>query len=125
MIAQGCILDDERAKLYATVVKKGSAARFAFAAAIFGETSEALFWLQLPHALKYMMDKLVNKSIQKAPVSASIPELDDTTMLSRISSMGKSVTEKKNTLVSPFNIPHKFLLLVFIQIRNIVIDGLL
>lgn len=42
---EGCILDDERVSLYANVVNKGSAARFAFAAAIFGESAEALFWL--------------------------------------------------------------------------------
>lgn len=97
---EGCILDDETARLYAIVVKKGCAARFAFAAAIFGETSEALFWLQLPRALKHLMDKLVTKSTQKAPVSASTPELDDVTMLNRISSKGRSVigTEKKDPL---------------------------
>ncbi|XP_038696961.1 WD repeat-containing protein 11 isoform X2 [Tripterygium wilfordii] len=55
---EGCILDDEAAKLYATIVKKGSVARFAFSAAIFGETSEALFWLQLPRALNLLMNKL-------------------------------------------------------------------
>ncbi|KAJ6296330.1 hypothetical protein OIU78_024221 [Salix suchowensis] len=98
--AQGCILDDETARLYAVVVKKGCAARFAFAAAIFGETSEALFWLQLPRALKHLMDKLVTKSTQKVPVSASTPELDDVAMLNRISSKGKSVigTDKKDPL---------------------------
>ncbi|CAH2033402.1 unnamed protein product [Thlaspi arvense] len=32
---EGCLLDDERAKLYADVVKRGCAARFAFAAAVF------------------------------------------------------------------------------------------
>ncbi|KAF9662884.1 hypothetical protein SADUNF_Sadunf18G0100900 [Salix dunnii] len=97
---EGCILDDETARLYAIVVKKGCAARFAFAAAIFGETSEALFWLQLPRALKHLMDRLVTKSTQKAPVSASTPELDDVAMLNRISSKGKSVigTEKKDPL---------------------------
>ncbi|KAE8637248.1 hypothetical protein CSA_007711 [Cucumis sativus] len=36
--------------------------RFAFAAAIFGESSEALFWLQLPSALSHLMNKLANKS---------------------------------------------------------------
>jgi hypothetical protein len=50
------------------------------------------------------MDKLVTKSTQKAPVSASTPELDDVTMLNRISSKGRSVigTEKKDPLVSHF-----------------------
>ncbi|PRQ46333.1 putative transcription factor WD40-like family [Rosa chinensis] len=95
---EGCILDDERAKLYAKVVNKGCSVRFAFAAAIFGESSEALFWLQLPHALNYLMNKSINKSPQKATVSASVPELDDASMLSRITSKGKSVSgrEKKD-----------------------------
>ncbi|CAK9170951.1 unnamed protein product [Ilex paraguariensis] len=97
---EGCLLDDERARLYATIVNKGSAVRFAFAAAVFGESSEALFWLQLPHALKHLMNKLVNKSSQKAPVPASTPEVDDASMLSRITSKGKSKrgTEKRNAL---------------------------
>lgn len=96
------MLDDERARLYATIVNKGCAVRFAFAAAVFGETSEALFWLQLPHALKHLMNKLVNKSPQKVPVSASMPEIDDTAMLNRIASKGKLVngTEKRDLLVS-------------------------
>ncbi|KAB1199382.1 WD repeat-containing protein 11 [Morella rubra] len=87
---QGCILDDERAKLYAKVVNKGCTVRFAFAAAIFGESSEALFWLQLPHALDYLINKLVNKSPRKAQVAPSNSELDDTTMLKRISSKERS-----------------------------------
>lgn len=76
--------------------------RFAFAAAMFGESSEALFWLQLPHALNHLMNKSINKSPQKATVSASIPELDDASMLSRITSKGKSVSgrEKKDATVS-------------------------
>lgn len=88
----GCILDDERARLYASIVNKGCAARFAFAAAIFGESAEALFWLQLPKALDHLLNKLVNKSPQKAPVPASNPELDDASMLSRITSKGKSIS---------------------------------
>lgn len=92
---EGCILDDERAKLYAKVVNKGCSVRFAFAAAIFGESSEALFWLQLPHALNHLMNKSINKSPQKATVSASIPELDDASMLSRITSKGKSVSGRE------------------------------
>ncbi|KAJ7956722.1 WD repeat-containing protein 11 [Quillaja saponaria] len=89
---EGCIFNDERAKLYAMVVNKGCAARFAFAAAIFGETSEALFWLQLPRALKHLMNKFVNKSPSKPNVAASVPELDDASMLTRITSKGNSVT---------------------------------
>jgi hypothetical protein len=101
-IVQGCILDDERAKLYAKVVNEGCAARFAFAAAIYGESSEALFWLQLPHALKYLINKSVNKSAQKAHVAASNSELDDTAMLKRITSKERSMpgTGKKDALVS-------------------------
>ncbi|KAE7998910.1 hypothetical protein FH972_003405 [Carpinus fangiana] len=97
---EGCILDDERAKLYAKVVNEGCAARFAFAAAIYGESSEALFWLQLPHALKYLINKSVNKSAQKAHVAASNSELDDTAMLKRITSKERSMpgTGKKDAL---------------------------
>ncbi|KAL3535883.1 hypothetical protein ACH5RR_004344 [Cinchona calisaya] len=88
---EGCILDDERARLYASVVNKGSALRFAFAAAIFGDIMETLFWLQLPNALNHLMNKLVNKSPTKVPVPSSTVELDEESMLSRISSKGKSV----------------------------------
>uniref|UniRef100_A0A5B7AX15 Putative WD repeat-containing protein 11-like isoform X2 n=1 Tax=Davidia involucrata TaxID=16924 RepID=A0A5B7AX15_DAVIN len=97
---EGCILDDERARLYATVVNKGSAVRFAFAAAIFGESSEALFWLQLPRALTHLMNKLIDKSSQKAPEPASTPQIDDTSILSRITSKGKSMpgTGKRDAL---------------------------
>lgn len=102
LFAIGCILDDERVQLYATVVNRGCAARFAFAAAVFGETAEALFWLQLPHALNHLMNKLVNKSPQKFPASASVPDLDNTATLDRITSKGKSTlgAEKKDLLVS-------------------------
>lgn len=96
------MLDEERARLYATVVNKGCIVRFAFAAAVFGESSEALFWLQLPHALNHLMNKLVRKSLQRAPASAQVPEIDETAMLSRITSKGKSTTGagKKDQLVS-------------------------
>ncbi|OMO81166.1 hypothetical protein CCACVL1_12565 [Corchorus capsularis] len=90
---EGCILDDERARLYATIVNKGYAARFAFAAATFGEVSEALFWLQLPRAIKHLINKLVNKSPQKAPISAPNSQIVDTSLLSRITSKGKSTPE--------------------------------
>ncbi|CAI0389268.1 unnamed protein product, partial [Linum tenue] len=88
---EGCILDDEVAKLYATVVNKGSAARLAFAAAIFGEVSEALFWLQLPRAVKHLMSKLVSKSPLKPAMSATMAELDGAVMLTRIASREKSM----------------------------------
>ena len=112
---QGCILDDERAKLYAKVVKKGCAMRFAFAAAVFGESSEALFWLQLSRALTHLMRKLVNKPPQKALVSTTNPGLNDPANLNRITSKGKSVpvTEKRDTLVNEININMFMLLLDF------------
>ncbi|GMI95155.1 hypothetical protein like AT3G33530 [Hibiscus trionum] len=90
---EGCILDDEKARLYATIVNKGCVARFAFAAATFGEVSEALFWLQLPHAINHLMNKLVNKSPQKASISVPNSDLDDISLLSRITSKGKSTSE--------------------------------
>ncbi|GAB4832842.1 hypothetical protein Ancab_006857 [Ancistrocladus abbreviatus] len=89
---EGCILDDERARLYAKIVNKGSAMRFAFAATIFGECSEALFWLQLPRALNHLINKSVNKSPQKASALASVGPLDDAAMLTRITSGGKSMS---------------------------------
>ncbi|KAL5769027.1 hypothetical protein ACOSQ2_015810 [Xanthoceras sorbifolium] len=98
---EGCLVDDETARLYATIVSKGCAARFAFAAAIFGETSEALFWLQLPRALNHSIDKLVKKSPQKKPAMASSSELDDTAMLSRITSRGKLPASEKRDSLSP------------------------
>ncbi|KAL0427142.1 UNVERIFIED_CONTAM: WD repeat-containing protein 11 [Sesamum latifolium] len=98
----GCLLDDERVRLYTKVVKKGPTLRLAFAAAIFGEIMEALFWLQLPHALNHLMNKLVNKSTQRGPHTARTPEIDEASMLSRISSKGKSApgSGKKNLLVN-------------------------
>ncbi|KAE9602295.1 putative transcription factor WD40-like family [Lupinus albus] len=90
---EGCILDDERAKLYASIVGKGCAARFAFAATIFGESSEALFWLQLPRAFKYMMNKLLRKPPLKGPSEEYVSEVDETSLLSRISSKGKPTEE--------------------------------
>lgn len=97
---EGCILDDERVSLYANVVNKGSAARFAFAAAIFGESAEALFWLELPGALNHLLNKIVSKSHQKPPISMSTSEDEDASMLLRITSKGKSVRGEKNVLVS-------------------------
>ncbi|GJT05850.1 transducin/WD40 repeat family protein [Tanacetum coccineum] len=66
----GSILDDERVRQYATILDKGSAARFSFAAAIF--VSEI----------------------------SSSSETDDASLLSRISSKGKSATSssKRNTV---------------------------
>nr|GLL20426.1 WD repeat-containing protein 11-like [Ipomoea trifida] len=86
---EGCIIDDERVKLYAGIVNRGCALRFAFAAAIFGEPMEAIFWLQLPQALTHRMNELVNKSVIKVPQSTPTSELDEASMLNRISSKGK------------------------------------
>lgn len=79
--------------------------RFAFAAAMFGETAESLFWLQLPCALNHLMKKLVNKPVHKAHVSMTGPEFGDTSILSRIASKEKLVlgTEKKDAFVSHFD----------------------
>ncbi|MCH87078.1 transducin family protein/WD-40 repeat protein [Trifolium medium] len=86
---EGCMLDDERAKLYASIVDKGCAARFAFAATVFGESSEALFWLQLPQALKHFINKSSRKPPSKGPTTEAVSEVDETSLLSRISSKGK------------------------------------
>lgn len=87
------MLDDERAKLYASIVDKGCAARFAFAATVFGESSEALFWLQLPQALKHLINKLSKKPPSKGTQTESVSEDDETSLLSRISSKGKATEE--------------------------------
>lgn len=47
----GRLLDEERTEQYAAICRQGVATRCAFAAAQFGEYSEAVFWLQLPRAL--------------------------------------------------------------------------
>ncbi|KAG6413806.1 hypothetical protein SASPL_126521 [Salvia splendens] len=65
-------------------------------AAVFGESMEALFWLQLPHALKHLMNKLANKSPQQGPHTAQTRDI----VLSRISSKRKSVSESKNILIN-------------------------
>ncbi|KAL8129594.1 hypothetical protein V2J09_018749 [Rumex salicifolius] len=72
----GCILDDERARLYAKVVHQGLALRLAYAAIVFGEPSEAIFWLNLPRAVNHLVHKALNKSPQKAPAPRSLPEID-------------------------------------------------
>lgn len=90
-IKSGCILDDERVRQYATILNKGSAARFSFAAAIFGETLEAYFWLQLPHALKHLLNMLANKSLNRAPVKFPSTSIDDTAILTRMFTKGRSV----------------------------------
>lgn len=47
----GRLLDEERTEQYAAICTQSVATRCAFAAAQFGEYSEAVFWLQLPRAL--------------------------------------------------------------------------
>ncbi|KAJ4950939.1 hypothetical protein NE237_027771 [Protea cynaroides] len=99
---EGCILDDERTRLYAAVVNKGAAARFAFAAAVFGESSEAHFWLQLPRALSHSMNRLNMTRHQKffVSASASVPELEDASMINRMTSTRKSMpgSEKRDNI---------------------------
>ncbi|OIW19550.1 hypothetical protein TanjilG_07005 [Lupinus angustifolius] len=97
---EGCILDDERAKLYASILDKGCAARFAFAATIFGESSEALFWLQLRRAFKDAMNKLWRKPPPKGPSEESVSEVDETSLLSRILSKGKPTEEMGGCVLS-------------------------
>ncbi|XP_031097706.1 WD repeat-containing protein 11-like [Ipomoea triloba] len=96
---EGCLLDNEMVKLYGSIVNKGCAVRLGFAAAIFGEPMEALFWLQLPNAVNHWMKKLVNKS-PAVSQSTSAPELDEAAMLNRISSRGKVApgSEERNVV---------------------------
>ncbi|XP_057768049.1 uncharacterized protein LOC130988263 [Salvia miltiorrhiza] len=96
---EACLLDDERVRLYSKVAKRGSTLRLAFAAAVFGESMEALFWLQLPCALNHLMNKLANKSPQQGPHTAQNRDID-ASVLSRISSKRKSLPESKNILVN-------------------------
>ncbi|KAL8206256.1 hypothetical protein R6Q57_009807 [Mikania cordata] len=94
---EGSILDDERVQQYATIFTKGSAARFSFAAAIFGETLEAYFWLQLPRALKHLLNMMANKSLIKAPVKFPSTSIDDTSILTRMFTKGRSVATSTYT----------------------------
>ncbi|XP_006646857.2 WD repeat-containing protein 11-like [Oryza brachyantha] len=79
---EGCILEDGRAKLYSAIVNKGTCARFAFAAAVFGDFQEALFWLQLPQALRHYLDK----STEKGSESSVHPNSEPASTLNRASS---------------------------------------
>ncbi|KAL4574582.1 hypothetical protein LXL04_021416 [Taraxacum kok-saghyz] len=92
---EGCVLDDERVRQYASVMNKGCAARFSFAAAIFGENLEACFWLQLPRALRHSMNMSGNKSLKKAPVK--LPSaIDESSLLTRMFSKGRSTTNSNS-----------------------------
>ncbi|TVU33503.1 hypothetical protein EJB05_25326 [Eragrostis curvula] len=91
---EGCILDDGRARLYSSIVNKGTYARFAFAAAIFGDIQEALFWLQLPQALHHFLDKSTSRSSEKISQSSLRPDSDQNSTLNRIASRDRSTTEK-------------------------------
>ncbi|KAK9149619.1 hypothetical protein Scep_008376 [Stephania cephalantha] len=95
---EGCLLDNDRTSLYAAVVNKGSAVRFAFAAAVYGELSEAFFWLQLPRALSHLMNKSANKTPEKT--TSAVPDTGDSSLLSQLSSKGKSMakSQKKNSM---------------------------
>ena len=97
---KGGILDDERVNIYTTLVDKGSIMRFAFAAVIFGEYPEALFWLLLPRALKHWITKIVSKSHQKAQVSAPTSDVNNASMLVMLASKEKAASENKNVVVS-------------------------
>eukprot|EP00268_Persea_americana_P037911 TRINITY_DN3759_c0_g1_i6.p1 TRINITY_DN3759_c0_g1~~TRINITY_DN3759_c0_g1_i6.p1 ORF type:complete len:475 (+),score=99.50 TRINITY_DN3759_c0_g1_i6:398-1822(+) len=88
---EGCILDSERARLYAAVVNSGCAARLAFAAAIFGESSEALFWLQLPQALYHLRNKSAKRGSHRSTVSASEQELGDISTPKKMTSLSGKV----------------------------------
>lgn len=93
----GCILDDERARLYAKVVHQGLALRLAYAAIVFGEPSEAIFWLNLPRALNHLVNKAHNKSPQKAPAPISVPEIDHS-VVTKIKSKALPGSGNKETL---------------------------
>ena len=102
----GCILDDERARLYAKIMNKGSSVRLAFAAMIFGESAEALFWLQLPRALNHLINKSLIKQPQKNTLSDPVLQVDD---LTEITSCGKTLpgSDRRESLVihTEFEVP--------------------
>ena len=84
---------------YATVINKGCAARFSFAAAVFGESLEACFWLQLPLALKHLFNMLANKPLRKAPLKLPSILAEDKPLLTRTLSKGRSVGGSTNLVV--------------------------
>uniref|UniRef100_A0A0E0CF84 Uncharacterized protein n=1 Tax=Oryza meridionalis TaxID=40149 RepID=A0A0E0CF84_9ORYZ len=68
------------------IVNKGTCARFAFAAAIFGDIQEALFWLQLPQALHHYLDKSTSRSSEKGSESSVHYHSEQASTLNRASS---------------------------------------
>ena len=82
-------------------MNKGTYARFAFAAAIFGDVQEALFWLQLPQALRHFLDKSTTRSREKISQSNVHPDPEQGSTLNRISSRERSASGKliKNATV--------------------------
>ncbi|KAF8685963.1 hypothetical protein HU200_043888 [Digitaria exilis] len=86
----GCILDDGRARLYSAIVNKGTYARFAFAAAIFGDFQEALFWLQLPQALRHFLDKSASRSRDNSSQSSLRHDSEQGSSWNRIVSRERS-----------------------------------
>lgn len=89
---EGCILDDGRARLYSAIVNKGAYARFAFAAAIFGDFEEALFWLQLPRALRHFLDKSASRSRDNVSQSTLHRDSEQGSALNRIVSRDRSAS---------------------------------
>lgn len=87
---EGCILDDGRARLYSAIVNKGTYARFAFAAAIFGDFQEALFWLQLPQALRHFLDKSASRSRDNSSQSSLRHDSEQGSSWNRIVSRERS-----------------------------------
>lgn len=82
-------------------MNKGTYARFAFAAAIFGDFQEALFWLQLPQALRHFLDKSASRSGDNTSQSSSRPASEQGSSLNRIVSRERSASGKftKNAVV--------------------------
>lgn len=82
-------------------MNKGACARFTFAAAIFGDFQEALFWLQLPQALRHFLDRSTSRSREKVSQSSLHPDSEQGSTLNRIASRERSASGKftKNAAV--------------------------
>lgn len=61
----GCLLDDEKVKLYFRLVNKGYVVRFVFMVVIFGEIFEVFFWLKLFCVMNYEVNKIKSKIFMK------------------------------------------------------------